>query len=373
MPAEFVVLRPNQSQVTRPLLGLTLYERSKKMLEHSGLKEAASLEGTLPLVLWPFELVGPPTLGAEVADISPLPDEVIAFGSREVLRPAIILGPDVRSRLAQGTDAQTMYENARNILTSHKEPKAPVVEVRDLSSRRKARRVLLNALRKPTDGVVSRTLNRPLSIAMSSLFVLTPITPNQLTLLTFFIAMIGAWFVASQEFVLGTLTLQFASILDGCDGEVARLKYMSSRLGAWLDTVLDDISNMTFAWAIGYGLWKTLRHPVLANAMLVLGVLTVICALIAVSLEYYRVLRRGERVDTGSLTWDNSSNTHWFRRFLINYLAPIVRRDAYYFIFLVLALLGPVTNLITTCLIPVFFFIGAFLAMFTIVTDRNIA
>ena len=39
--------------------------------------------------------------------------------------------------------------------------------------------------------------------------------------------------------LIGAILSVFASILDGCDGEVARLKFQESPLGCWMDTVCD--------------------------------------------------------------------------------------------------------------------------------------
>jgi phosphatidylglycerophosphate synthase len=376
MPTEFIVLPPaaRETRVTSSLLGLGLGERCRKMLSGAGLVETASIRGDGPLVVWPGELVGPGNLGKEVAAVVPSEGDAIAFGPEGEARPAVVLGAFERTRAAEGNpEPGKLYARAVAAAARRVVPAAPAVAIHDAEGRRAARRMLLRALRKSNDGVVSRTLNRPVSIAMSSFFATTPITPNQLTFLTFLFALLGAWLVASQWFVLGTLTLQFASILDGCDGEVARLKYQSSKLGAWLDTVLDDISNVAFAVGMGYGLFRAMGddHPVVGMSMLLLGLATGVCAITAVLFEYRRVLRDGERVDTGNLEWDNSGETNAFRRFLIDYLAPIVKRDAYYFIFLVFALMGPLTGLVTTCLVPFFYFVGAFLAMYTIVTDRS--
>ena len=43
--------------------------------------------------------------------------------------------------------------------------------------------------------------------------------------------------------LLGGFLAQFASIVDGCDGEVARLKFQTSRYGGWLDAVLDRYAD----------------------------------------------------------------------------------------------------------------------------------
>ena len=43
--------------------------------------------------------------------------------------------------------------------------------------------------------------------------------------------------------LIGGVLAQFASIIDGCDGEVARLKYQKSNFGGWFDAVLDRYAD----------------------------------------------------------------------------------------------------------------------------------
>jgi CDP-L-myo-inositol myo-inositolphosphotransferase len=126
-----------------------------------------------------------------------------------------------------------------------------------------ARRFLLTGLSKPTDdGFVSRYLNRPLSRKLSGLLVRTPLTPNGITFLSFLISLCGAALFSLGSYVwivLAGLLVQLASVVDGCDGEIARLKFQSSRFGAWLDTVLDRYADAAIAVGISYGYW--LSHP----------------------------------------------------------------------------------------------------------------
>ncbi len=46
--------------------------------------------------------------------------------------------------------------------------------------------------------------------------------------------------------VLGGILFHFASVLDGVDGEVARLKFMSSRQGEYVDTICDSLAYVAF-------------------------------------------------------------------------------------------------------------------------------
>ncbi len=90
---------------------------------------------------------------------------------------------------------------------------------------------------KAQDNALTRYLYRPLSAPMTKLFVRTPITPNQISILTA---------------ILGSAIVLFASYVDCCDGEVARLKLLSSKLGAWLDTVIDELASVGYMIALGW-------------------------------------------------------------------------------------------------------------------------
>jgi len=89
------------------------------------------------------------------------------------------------------------------------------------------------------DGYVSRYLNRRISEPVALLLVRTPVTPNQVSLIAFGIAILSlVCFVLGQNIVAGIL-VQLSSIVDGVDGSLARLKGLSSTFGGFLDSVLD--------------------------------------------------------------------------------------------------------------------------------------
>ena len=52
-----------------------------------------------------------------------------------------------------------------------------------------------------------------------------------------------------------------AVILDGCDGGIARLKFQGSKLGEWLDNVLDDTINIAYGVALGHAAAVLLEEP----------------------------------------------------------------------------------------------------------------
>lgn len=120
---------------------------------------------------------------------------------------------------------------------------------------RAAEDALFNGLRKRTDGPIARWLNRPISLAVTRAIVGTSVTPNQMTIVANIVGALGVWLVFRATWwsvAAGALLVQAQSILDGCDGEIARLKLQSSRIGEWLDNVLDDHVNIAYGVALGY-------------------------------------------------------------------------------------------------------------------------
>ena len=71
---------------------------------------------------------------------------------------------------------------------------------------------------------------------------------------------------------LGGIIAQFASIIDGSDGEVARLKYLSSDYGGWFDAVLDRYADAFLL----FGLTWYVYSQDLSQWALVIGFIAII-------------------------------------------------------------------------------------------------
>ncbi len=121
------------------------------------------------------------------------------------------------------------------------------IDVDDPAALKRAENAILDTLRdKPNDGPVSRYLNRPISMRFSRWLVNRRITPNHISLCSFLCSALAAGLFAFGNYttlLLGGILAQCASIIDGCDGEVARLKFQSSRYGGWFDAVLDRYAD----------------------------------------------------------------------------------------------------------------------------------
>lgn len=93
------------------------------------------------------------------------------------------------------------------------------------------------------DGLVSRYLNRPISRPMASGLRSTPLTPNQVTTFTLLLAIATGTMIAAGWNIAGGIAIQAVSVLDGVDGELARLKDRATRFGGVFDAVTDRYAD----------------------------------------------------------------------------------------------------------------------------------
>ncbi|MFX0198041.1 MAG: CDP-alcohol phosphatidyltransferase family protein, partial [Candidatus Hodarchaeota archaeon] len=100
-------------------------------------------------------------------------------------------------------------------------------------------------MRKEGDGFISRYINRRLSfpITRALLRVAPNISPNTVSFISFVIGLLGALLYSLEFGILGGIVVQLSSILNGCDGEIARIKSKSSHFGAFFDSILDRYAD----------------------------------------------------------------------------------------------------------------------------------
>jgi phosphatidylglycerophosphate synthase len=124
---------------------------------------------------------------------------------------------------------------------------------------KEAEKRLYKSLVKKTDGFLASHINRRISLFITRFLVNTALTPNHITLMNLAIGLIGALFFAIGGYgpsLAGALVFQFSSITDGCDGEIARLKFMESRFGGWLDIFCDNLTHLAVFGGIAFGAYR---------------------------------------------------------------------------------------------------------------------
>jgi phosphatidylglycerophosphate synthase/choline kinase len=122
-----------------------------------------------------------------------------------------------------------------------------------------AERKLDTWLIKPTDGLFAR-MNRKVSIPISRRLIKLPITPNMVTFFVLAVSLASGLLFSRGGYwsiLAGAVLSVVASILDGSDGEVARLKLQSSKFGCWLETVCDYLYYLFVFGGMAIGLTKS--------------------------------------------------------------------------------------------------------------------
>jgi uncharacterized protein (TIRG00374 family) len=204
---------------------------------------------------------------------------------------------------------------------------------------RSAERKLDRWLVKPTDGIYAR-LNRKISIPISRQLIKFPITANMVTLFTLGIGIASAAFFAFGGYwntLAGAFLCLSASILDGSDGEVARLKLQESAFGCWLETVCDYLFYLFLFVGMTVGLWRSSgsRMYLVWGGLLLFGA---IASFLAIGWERHRLA--GDRPEQLLKIWQAHAESRPSNPFL--YVARniefIVRRCFFPYALLVFAL-----------------------------------
>jgi 1L-myo-inositol 1-phosphate cytidylyltransferase / CDP-L-myo-inositol myo-inositolphosphotransferase len=138
--------------------------------------------------------------------------------------------------------------------------------IADAESVAHAERTLEQSLKDPPlsglEGFVDRYFNRKCSRWLTRRLLPTSLTPNAVTLVATAVGLVAAGAFAAGGYVaavVGALLFQFSAILDCCDGEVARLKFLESPFGQQLDLILDNLVHIAIfagiAWGVSHSTW----------------------------------------------------------------------------------------------------------------------
>ena len=197
-------------------------------------------------------------------------------------------------------------------------------------------------LTKPSDGVVSRVLNRRISVPISRRLARTSVTPNQISVVNLFIGVVAAAFAAtgaSRDLMVSGFLFQLASVLDGCDGEVAQLKRQTSAQGAWIDTLTDNLAYVAYCVGVTVGLYRRVGSPYI----LVVGSIATLSIVLSLALMYLCLARHATsgsllRFGDAAMKQARQGRDSPMKR-LIARVEFMIRRDFFALLFFVLALL----------------------------------
>jgi phosphatidylglycerophosphate synthase len=176
------------------------------------------------------------------------------------------------------------------------------MRVVDAASRRGAAEAVFRDAQRETVGIVDRLLNQKIASRLTQLLLVhLPAAPSLLTLIAGFVGVYGALMVAvgsSASVLTGFVILEGFAVLDGCAGELARVRLHQTAFGAWLDTVVGDFVNVVMILAVGFALWRHGGTYLDMKMALVAAAMT----LFYVAVSYRELMRQGEG-DVMKLRW----------------------------------------------------------------------
>lgn len=100
---------------------------------------------------------------------------------------------------------------------------------------------------------------RKISIYITWLFLHAGITPNQVTILSGIVGILGSLLFFFEEpvyWVLAWFALQLYLLLDHVDGEIARYQKNETKFGEYLDTLMHPVINSFIFIPITFGLYN---------------------------------------------------------------------------------------------------------------------
>jgi len=314
-----VLLRATLAEVvgsSMRVAGLSVLERSIKQLHRMQHQVVLASDGSCRI----------PTYLPASLRVHKVPKPEILTSLRRELSGAIEVGAD-EVRPANGT-----FEGA--------------IRVIDETSRRRAERAVFAELLRGDLGFVARRLNKPVSFFITRhLLCRLPLTPNQVTVGAALVGLLGAALVSSGRpalMIWGFFLAHVQSILDGCDGELARVRFQQSALGEWLDTLVDDGLNIVLFACIGLGVFHSTGNLLALAAGFLAAGLHVGYDVIA-----YRELRlQGQGGEIIKVRWHLTGSSDMKTRLTAGKYDPLVyvhaigRRDFFILAFLLYALFG---------------------------------
>ena len=264
------------------------------------------------------------------------PELVRGLGLGEALLDARGEAALVRVRRTCAPDPRALLQSAAQPqLAAADSGKPGVLRLLNPTDRQAADRQLFASLIKPSDGPVSRHLNRHVSRTITRLVIPLGTTPNAMTVVVLLTGLLGAYcasFPSPGLQLLGAALYQLHSIIDGCDGEIARLTHRFGKHGALIDSVVDDLCNAAFFFGLSLGVARMYE----SQWPLATGTLTAVAYAGVIALQYGAVLRSTGRGDKTKF-WAAPSAE---RLTLFGVFKALLRRDVFVLLILIAVAIG---------------------------------
>lgn len=350
------------TNATQQLAGMTITERVSLSAAHWGAKEivtvateqdlAQALEqlrdaGDGVLILWGHVVYDK----GLIADQLPGAQEIAQLTTQQRSYPVVWVGQQhldavltpqqIAPLLIEQTSVQQAVDAWAQACANDRWDMAPpsvVIEVLDAASAKDAQDALWASCRKPIDGLVSTHINRHVSLFISRRLVNTGITPNHISVFCLLLGIGSGVAVAmntTTSLIVGAILLKLNSIIDGVDGELARVKWAYSKFGEWLDAAGDNVTNFSFFGALTYVMWLNEQTTYAIFGTVCLGMW--LTHLSFVYAQLYK-MKRGDVLLVRQHLDD--VNNGWLPRIIDVLRYKVLRRDFFVMLAFVMVLLG---------------------------------
>ena len=268
MKMHTALIKSSASPVRLKMFGQFLIERNIRILYHAGFKkiflnfnaaDAELFENKIKNKLSAFK-----DLSLSYSDKNPK-DSFLSVTSNQFLY------------------LQAFYEESNFSINGKESTLNPDLfyEINGIKSLKKAEKLISKQIRRQSGGIVAQTINKRISIPISRVLARMGIHPNAITLLNFALGLFGVYLLlntSTSANIAAGLIIQAVSIIDGCDGEVARMRTRFSKLGGILDTVCDHALAVLLIAAATRRIYMAFDFEIFAIifSLITLGVISII-------------------------------------------------------------------------------------------------
>lgn len=212
----------------------------------------------------------------------------------------------------------------------------PDFALQEASDAKKAETYLYGQIRKSVelDGVIAYYVMRPLARVFTRILLNTSVSPNQATLSALACgigAAICAGIGGATCVALAGILYWLGGVLDCIDGELARMRLQSSKIGEWLDSMVDEFSTVSLIAGLGIGMTR----DGYGSEWMLLGFAGAAVAIMTLGPMYADLHRRKLPIDTAQFPWffgtasaSTTDGPDGFFGKAVNIIGYFIRRDA---------------------------------------------
>jgi len=177
-------------------------------------------------------------------------------------RPAMLANIDIGALAEAGSYAlwEALQARGAESLSLDGDVCAPITDERSVVTAERALCAQLRADSAENDGPLAHWVDRRISLRISRWLVNhTRLRPNHITIIGTTLGLLAAAVLSVGTYwtgVIGTMLFLCTTIIDGCDGEVARLTFRESTFGEKFDVITDNIVHVAIFIGIATGLYR---------------------------------------------------------------------------------------------------------------------